>query len=116
MGTGALELKRLEALARAFRLLAPLECREEVYRKTVGVLKESTRAASALPFLYRPEGDVLELVAAAGLSAERVGFRLRRGQGVSWRVLEEERAREELRAQAGKGLDPRPVPAFLEIV
>lgn len=91
MGTGALELKRLEALARAFRLLAPLECREEVYRKTVGVLKESTRAASALLFLYRPEEDVLELVAAAGLSAERVGFRLRRGQGVSWRVLEEGR-------------------------
>ncbi|WP_022797492.1 HD domain-containing phosphohydrolase [Thermus islandicus] len=91
MGAGALERKRLEALARAFRLLAPLERREEVYCKTVGVLKESTRAASALLLLYRPEEDVLELVAAAGLSAERVGFRLSRGQGVSWRVLEEGR-------------------------
>jgi len=84
----ALELKRLEALAQAFRLLSPLTTREEVYARTVQALKASTRAASALLFLYRPETDELELVAAAGLSASRVGFRLKRGQGISWAVLE----------------------------
>lgn len=30
----------------------------------------------------------MELVAAAGLSADKLGFRLPRGKGVSWRVLE----------------------------
>jgi putative nucleotidyltransferase with HDIG domain len=84
----ALELKRLEALAQAFRLLSPLTTREEVYARTVQALKASTRAASALLFLYRPERDELELVAAAGLSASRVGLRLKRGQGISWAVLE----------------------------
>jgi putative nucleotidyltransferase with HDIG domain len=84
----ALELKRLEALAQAFRLLSPLTTREEVYARTVQALKASTRAASALLFLYRPERDELELVAAAGLSAPRMGFRLKRGQGISWAVLE----------------------------
>jgi putative nucleotidyltransferase with HDIG domain len=88
MGTEALELKRLEALAQAFRLLSPLTTREEVYARTVQALKASTRAVSALLFLYRPETDELELVAAAGLSAPRVGFRLKRGQGISWAVLE----------------------------
>ena len=83
-----LELKRLEALAQAFRLLSPLTQREEVYKKTVQVLKENTRAVSALLFLYRPERDELELVAAAGHSASQVGFRLKRGQGISWEVLE----------------------------
>ncbi|WP_117237686.1 HD domain-containing phosphohydrolase [Thermus sediminis] len=86
--TEALELKRLEALTQAFRLLSPLTHREEVYRKTVQFLKENTRAVSVLLWLYRREGDQLELVAAAGLSASRVGFRLPRGQGVSWEVLE----------------------------
>jgi hypothetical protein len=84
----ALELKRLEALAQAFRLLSPLTTREEVYARTVQALKASTRAASALLFLYRPERDELELVAAAGLSAPRVGLRLKRGRGISWAVLE----------------------------
>jgi GAF domain-containing protein len=84
----ALELKRLETLAQAFRLLSPLTTREEVYARTVQALKASTRAASALLFLYRPERDELELVAAAGLSAPRVGLRLKRGRGISWAVLE----------------------------
>jgi len=91
MGTDALEPKCLEALARAFRLLSPLTTREEVYAGTVQALKAlkaSTRAASALLFLYRPETDELELVAAAGLSAPRVGLRLKRGQGIFWAVLE----------------------------
>jgi GAF domain-containing protein len=88
MVSRALELKRLEALAQAFRLLAPLDTGEAVYQKTVQVLKESTRAVSVLLLLYRPEGDYLELVAAAGLPASKVGFRLERGQGVSWEVLE----------------------------
>jgi hypothetical protein len=43
-------LKRLEALAQAFRLLSPLTTREEVYARTVQALKASTRAASALLF------------------------------------------------------------------
>jgi hypothetical protein len=67
-------VKRLEALAQAFRLLSPLTTREEVYARTVQALKASTRAVSALLFLYRPETDELELVAAAGLSAPRWGF------------------------------------------
>ncbi|WP_347241116.1 HD domain-containing phosphohydrolase [Thermus sp.] len=88
----ALELRRLEALVRAFRLLAPLTRREEVFRKVVKVAKESTRAASVLFFRYRPEEDALELVAAVGPAADRVGFRLKRGQGFPWRVLESRKA------------------------
>jgi len=84
----ALELRCLESLVRAWRLLAPLTEREAVYRKTVEAAKESTRAASALLFLHRPEEEALELVAAAGLPADKRGFRLPRGKGVSWRVLE----------------------------
>lgn len=84
----ALELKRLQALAEAWRLLAPLERREEVYRKVVETVKANTRAVSVLLFLFRPEEDVLELVAAEGLSRNQIGFRLPRGQGLSWAVLE----------------------------
>ncbi|WP_093005199.1 HD domain-containing phosphohydrolase [Thermus arciformis] len=83
-----LELRRLQALVQAWRLLAPLESLEAVCRKAVEVLKENTRAVSTLFFLHRPEGDYLELVAAAGLSQDKVGFRLPRGQGISWTVLE----------------------------
>jgi GAF domain-containing protein len=88
MGADALELKRLEALAQAFRLLSPLTTREEVYARTVQALKENTRAVSVLLWLYRPEEDQLELVAAAGLSPSKLGVRFSRGQGVSWEVLE----------------------------
>ena len=88
MASGVLELKRLEALVRAWRLLAPLDRREEVFRQVVQAAKAQTRAVSVLLFLYRPEEDALELVAAEGLSRERVGFRLPRGKGVSWVVLE----------------------------
>lgn len=88
MTSEVLELKCLEALAQAFRLLSPLTHREEVYRKTIQFLKENTRAVSALLWLYRPEEDQMELVAAAGLSVSKVGVRFPRGQGVSWEVLE----------------------------
>ncbi|BDG15466.1 MULTISPECIES: HD domain-containing phosphohydrolase [Thermus] len=88
MVQGVLELKRLQALAEAWRLLAPLGRREAVFRQVVEAVKAQTRAVSALLFLYRPEEDVLELVAAEGLSRERVGFRLPRGKGVSWIVFE----------------------------
>jgi hypothetical protein len=56
MGTEALELKRLEALAQVFRLLSPLTTREEVYARTVQALKASTRAASALLFFTGRKG------------------------------------------------------------
>ncbi|WP_243030807.1 HD domain-containing phosphohydrolase [Thermus altitudinis] len=82
------ELWRLQALAEAWRLLAPLERPEEVYRAVVETAKRATRAVSVLLFLHRPQEDVLELVAAAGLSQDKVGIRLPRGQGVSWAVLE----------------------------
>ncbi|RTH21135.1 HD domain-containing phosphohydrolase [Thermus scotoductus] len=82
------ELGRLQALAEAWRLLAPLERPEEVYRAVVETAKAVTRAVSVLLFLHRPHEDVLELVAAQGLSQEKVGFRLRRGEGISWVVLE----------------------------
>jgi hypothetical protein len=49
-------LKRLEALAQAFRLLSPLTTREEVYARTVQALKASTRAASALLFFTGRKG------------------------------------------------------------
>ncbi|GAB5602935.1 hypothetical protein FJNA_14600 [Thermus sp. FJN-A] len=85
-----LELRRLQALAQAWRLLAPLERPGEVYRKVVETAKATTRAVSVLFFLYLAKEDVLQLVAAEGLSRDRLGFRLRRGEGVSWRVLEGE--------------------------
>ncbi|RTG94298.1 phosphohydrolase [Thermus scotoductus] len=84
----ARELRRLQALAEAWRLLAPLERPEEVYRAVVETAKAATRAVSVLLFLHRPHEDVLELVAAQGLSQKKVGFRLRRGEGISWVVLE----------------------------
>ncbi|ETN88855.1 HD domain-containing phosphohydrolase [Thermus sp. NMX2.A1] len=84
----ARELRRLQALAEAWRLLAPLERPEEVYRTMVETAKGATRAVSVLLFLYRPQEDALELVAAAGLSQDKVGLRLPRGKGVSWVVLE----------------------------
>ena len=82
-----LELRRLEALVQAWRLLAPLERPEEVYRTVVETAKASTRAVSVLLFLYRPQEEALELVAAAGLNRDKVGLRLPRNQGISWEVL-----------------------------
>lgn len=82
------EIKRLQALAEAWRLLAPLERPEEVYRVVVETAKAATRAVSVLLFLYRPQEDALELVAAAGLSRGEVGLKLPRGEGISWAVLE----------------------------
>ncbi|MFN4072864.1 MAG: HD domain-containing phosphohydrolase [Thermus sp.] len=84
----AQELRRLQVLAEAWRLLAPLERPEEVYRTVVETAKGATRAVSVLLFLHRPQEDVLELVAAAGLSQDKVGLRLPRGVGISWVVLE----------------------------
>ncbi|GGN00750.1 hypothetical protein GCM10007092_13490 [Thermus composti] len=88
MARAALELRRLEVLVQAWRLLAPLEDPKAVAQVVVETLMASTRAVSALLFLYCPEEDALELVAASGLSAEKVGLRLPRGQGISWEVLE----------------------------
>ncbi|WP_243028035.1 HD domain-containing phosphohydrolase [Thermus albus] len=82
------ELWRLQALAEAWRLLAPLERPEEVYRAVVETAKRATRAVSVLLFLHRPQEDVLELVAAQGLSQEKVGLKLSRSEGISWVVLE----------------------------
>ncbi|WP_105318340.1 HD domain-containing phosphohydrolase [Thermus tenuipuniceus] len=87
MTSEALELRRLEALAQAWRLLAPLERPEEVYQAVVKTAKGATRAVSVLFFLYRREEGVLELVAAEGPSRRQVGVRLPQGQGVSWKVL-----------------------------
>ncbi|AEV17216.1 Metal dependent phosphohydrolase [Thermus sp. CCB_US3_UF1] len=83
-----LELRRLQALVQAWRLLAPLERPQAVYQAVVEAAKASTRAVSVLLFLYRPLEDALELVAAAGLSRDKVGLRLPRGRGISWAVLE----------------------------
>ncbi|MFN4070687.1 MAG: HD domain-containing phosphohydrolase [Thermus caldifontis] len=82
------ELRRLHALAEAWRLLAPLERPEEVYRAVVETAKKATQAVSVLLLLYRPQEGVLELVAAAGLGQDKVGLKLPRGKGISWAVLE----------------------------
>ncbi|WP_337844525.1 HD domain-containing phosphohydrolase [Thermus sp.] len=88
MSPEVLELKRLQTLVQAWRLLVPLKTAQEVYETAVETAKRETRATSVLLFLYRPEEDALELVAARGLSQDKVGFRLPRGQGISWEVLE----------------------------
>lgn len=84
-----LELRRLQALTEAWRLLAPLEHPEEVYQTVVKAAKRATRAVSVLFFLYRKEEGVLELVAAEGPSRRQVGVRLPPGKGISWKVLKQ---------------------------
>lgn len=88
MSPEVLELKRLETLVQAWRLLAPLKTAQEVYETVVETAKRETRATSVLLFLRHPEEGVLELVAARGLSQDKVGFRLPRGQGIPWAVME----------------------------
>ncbi|TBH17510.1 HD domain-containing phosphohydrolase [Thermus thermamylovorans] len=88
MASGRAELGRLRALAQAWRLLAPLERPEEVYHQVVATAKAHTRAVSTLFFRYLPEEEALVLVAAEGMARDMVGFRLGRGRGVSWQVLQ----------------------------
>ncbi|AFV75325.1 putative domain HDIG-containing protein [Thermus oshimai JL-2] len=88
MSLEVLELQRLRTLVQAWRLLAPLKTAREVYETVVDTAKRQTRATSVLLFLHRPEEGVLELVAARGLSRDKVGFRLPKGQGISWTVME----------------------------
>ncbi|MVN85352.1 GAF domain-containing protein [Deinococcus sp. HMF7620] len=73
--------------AQAVVLLA--QSAQDVFQRCVQLALSITRASTSLVILYRPEQDELELVAAAGrLSEGAVGRRLKRGQGVSWRVVD----------------------------
>lgn len=83
------DLHRLETAAEVHALLRGAEDRETLYARALTALLERTRASTANLFLYRPEEDVLEVVASRGYLAEKaLGRRLRRGEGVSWRILE----------------------------
>ncbi|MBZ9714707.1 HD domain-containing phosphohydrolase [Deinococcus multiflagellatus] len=86
-------LARLEVLpkpalqAQAVVLLA--QSAQDVFQRCVDLALSITRASSALITLYRPEEDLLELVAAAGRHREQaIGRRLPRGQGLAWRVVD----------------------------
>ncbi|PTA68125.1 GAF and HD-GYP domain-containing protein [Deinococcus arcticus] len=73
--------------AQAVVLLA--QSAQDVFQRCVELALSITRASSSLITLYRPEEDLLELVAAAGRHSEQaLGRRLPRGQGLAWRVVD----------------------------
>ncbi|ADH64949.1 metal dependent phosphohydrolase [Allomeiothermus silvanus DSM 9946] len=81
------ELVRLGTLAQATRALGPARSAEEVYRRTVEEALRQTGAVSAILSRLNLGESSLEVVAAAGLGAERaVGLRFYHGQGVAWEV------------------------------
>ncbi|WP_027881538.1 GAF domain-containing protein [Meiothermus rufus] len=85
----ARELARLQALAQLSQRLTEAQSTGELLQHVVREALAQTGASSSLVSLYRPQEDVLEVVAAAGYAAERAaGTRHPRGQGLAWRVLE----------------------------
>lgn len=83
------DLHRLQTAAEVHALLRGAEDREALYARALEALLGRTRASTTNLFLYCPEEDVLEVVASRGYLAERaLGRRLKRGEGISWKVLE----------------------------
>ncbi|MGQ9735948.1 MAG: HD domain-containing phosphohydrolase [Thermaceae bacterium] len=83
------EWERLGLLGAIWDLLKNLDTPEALYREVVRIVRHYLQASTVLVSLYRPEEDVLEVVAGSGPGAAwAVGWRLRRGEGISWQVLE----------------------------
>ncbi|KIQ56058.1 GAF domain-containing protein [Meiothermus taiwanensis] len=84
------ELARLQSLTRASQRLTAAQTTEELLQLIVREALEQTGASTSLVTLYRPKEDLLEVVAAAGHAAEKAaGIRIRRNEGLAWRVLEQ---------------------------
>ena len=61
----------------------------DMFERCAQLALDITGAGTALVLLYRPEHDELEVVAAAGENRQGApGFRLPRGQGLAWRVVQ----------------------------
>ena len=84
----------LEALAEANRALRAATEESELAQAAVDQVLRATQACTAIVSFYQPSTDSLKIMAAAGNNAERCkGLELPRGRGLSWHVLEHDRAR-----------------------
>lgn len=80
---------QMKAAAQAHQILQMESSIGEIYKKTVQAVVEHTPSINSMMLLYRPEADEIEVVAAAGSRAkDYVGHRVKRGQGLAWRVFE----------------------------
>ncbi|KGQ20963.2 phosphohydrolase [Thermus filiformis] len=85
----AQERERSLVLSQAWELFRGVETPQALLRLVVEVTQRHLQASTVLLGLYRKEEDVLEVVAGAGRRAGlALGRRLKRGEGISWRVLE----------------------------
>ncbi len=89
---------RAQVLSQAWEVFQAVDSPQVLYRRVVEVTQHHLQASrssfgeastTVILALYRPEQDALEVVAGAGRrAAVALGRRLRRGEGVSWKVLD----------------------------
>lgn len=76
-------------MCQAWEVFRAVDSPKALYQKVVEVTQRHLSAATVILALYQPREDVLEVVAGAGRRAAlALGRRLRRGEGVSWKVFE----------------------------